>query len=286
MLPKGGPAGPWLSLAVLAACCARGGDGKSMMPDSAAARSDGASQDADLVPGTGGSGGLATGGRDAVAVLDVPSGTGGGGGAGTGGRDAAALLDMAQGAGGNGGAATGGRDGSVPDRTSDGPPESPAGTTLLRLKIAPGSSYCDTNALCGNLATHITVRDQAGTVIGGNLPFCPVYCAPDCQPQVCPAIPCLPYAAAFTGQERVFDGGYYEGSTCGAGTACYRRRYVGPGRYVATMCATPGVARTPDAGGSAICAEARAPECMEVPFDFPSPIPVEVTLGLSTSRDR
>jgi hypothetical protein len=174
----------------------------------------------------------------------------------------------------------GGQGGSLVDGGSGGSP----GSTTLRLKVAPGSSYCDMGMLCGQI-THITVKDQAGLVVSGPAPFCYVSCSGACVPQPCPAIPCLPYAEAFSGQEMIFAGSSYESSTCGAGTTCYRPRTLPPGRYIARMCATPGVLVRPD-GGQPTCTNTGPAECVEVPFDFPSSMPVEVTLGLSASRDR
>jgi hypothetical protein len=175
----------------------------------------------------------------------------------------------------------GGQGGSVVDAGAGGSP----GSTTLRLKIAPGSSYCDTGISCSP-AFHITVRNQAGAVVGGTPPFCYVLCSAACVPMPCPAIACFPYDTPFTGEERVFSGLDYEASTCGAGTACVRQRFLPPGRYVAVMCATPGQFMGPDGGGRATCTKTGPPECVEVPFDFPSSTPVEVTLGLSSSRDR
>jgi hypothetical protein len=90
---------------------------------------------------------------------------------------------------------TGGRGGSVADAGTGGSP----GSTTLRLKIAPGGSYCDSGTFCGTV-THIAVKDQAGLVVSGPRPsaMCPVR-RPACRSPA-PRSPACPMASPSPGK--------------------------------------------------------------------------------------
>jgi len=74
---------------------------------------------------------------------------------------------------------------------------------------------------------------------------------------------------AMTDTEYVWDGRYFEASTCGAGRACAAERFAGSGKYVAEMCALRG-SRTIDTIGAPQCIENGERKCVSLEFDFPS----------------
>ena len=75
-----------------------------------------------------------------------------------------------------------------------------------------------------------------------------------------------------------WDGTVYATSTCGAGTSCTGPTYVKPGKYSATVCATPGSLTGPD-GGVPQCVTSGPVQCATVEFDFPSSTVVKGTVG-------
>jgi hypothetical protein len=171
-----------------------------------------------------------------------------------------------------------------PDTAADGARTSP-GATTFRVRFAPGAMFCDSGTVCDR-PVHLTIKSLAGQTITGRIPFCPLFCSETCAPPACPGIACLPAGLPFLEQDLTWDGQYYEGGTCGAGMACVRSTFSPPGRYLAVICATPGTIATPDAGGNQVCTRTGEQECQERAFDLPSATPIEVTLGLSSNRDR
>jgi hypothetical protein len=206
------------------------------------------------------------------------TGTGGTGGAG-GGAGGVTATGGATATGGNaatgGSAATGGTGGMSLERSP--------GTSTLRLKLATGTSYCDSGYSCGS-PRHIVLRSLAGNFFSlTSFLDCAVRCD-TCQKPPCPGIACLPGGWETHDEELVWDGNYDESSTCGAPVQqCRRQRFAPPGQYVAVMCATPGNLRQPDGGTNPVCEKTGDLQCVAVPFTFPSPTPVEGRLGMPGS---
>jgi hypothetical protein len=155
----------------------------------------------------------------------------------------------------------------------------------VKVTIAPGVAYCDEESFCDS-DSHFAIRDQSGKWL--NLtPTCSPLCDGACIQPPCPGAACIRSGMAYLGEQRVWSGGHIEHSTCGASIQCYRERFVPPGRYVAVACATPGTVEWPDGGANnPQCKKTGDRECAEVAFDLPSSGPVELVLGLSSSRDR
>jgi hypothetical protein len=199
---------------------------------------------------------LGCGSSGAGKIADA-SGTGGGGQDG-GGTDTSASTGGASGTGGS---------------TST---ETSPGTTTVRLALAPGLAYCDQGSTCDPFR-HIAIRTAAGQTLPLAPGGCPTWCD-TCQPPACPGFACVPTGRETRDEELVWDGSYYESSTCGTpALQCARKRFARPGQYVAVMCAKEGRLEQPDSGTSVnpICrATASDPSCVEVPFTFPSTTPV------------
>jgi hypothetical protein len=152
-------------------------------------------------------------------------------------------------------------------------PPSVSSTVELRLVVPPGGSYCDQRSPC-EPQTHISILDEAGRPLTIALAYCALTCSPMCIPPPCPPIGCDPVGASFSGEQLIWDGQVYGPSTCGVfNTSCHQARYAPVGRYLAVMCATPGRTVAGD-GGPLTCQPTGARTCIEVPFDFPSPMPV------------
>jgi hypothetical protein len=82
------------------------------------------------------------------------------------------------------------------------------------------------------------------------------------------------------GETTTWDGSYFATSKCDVGghggggidgTTCNATACAPPGKYIATMCATPDMS---DAGG-AVCSVTQQPVCVEVTFDYPSAMVVD-----------
>jgi hypothetical protein len=74
-----------------------------------------------------------------------------------------------------------------------------------------------------------------------------------------------------------WDGAFQEPGTCANSLACHTLRYAPAGRYVASMCATPGRIITgvaDETGNDQTCEPAGEIECVQLQFDFPSSQPV------------
>lgn len=151
------------------------------------------------------------------------------------------------------------------------------GTVSVKVTIAPGASFCDADA-CGP-ATHVWFSDPGGTYINTAPPFCRAACAVGCVQPPCPGFACPMIGLAYTGEQRTWNGVYYQQSTCGAAVECYQQRFVQAGRYVASVCATPGIQTGPDSGVNPTCTKTGERQCAKVTFDFPASAPVELTLG-------
>jgi hypothetical protein len=173
-------------------------------------------------------------------------------------------------------ACSGGGSGAPDGSSGDGSP--PSGTVTLRLIIPSGRSFCDQADFCGGIA-HITILNAAGQPVGTTIPWCSTICSAACQPSPCPGIACIPQGIAVTTSELQWDGSSYKTSTCGNKMTCYQPLKAPAGHYVARMCATPGTISTPDGGGQPTCTPTGPVECVDRPFDFPGPSPIEGMLA-------
>jgi hypothetical protein len=162
-------------------------------------------------------------------------------------------------------------DGQGPARQETSP-----GTVTLRLDLPSTRSFCDRG--CG--ISHISIIPLVGDghpLWWTAVPCGSVMCSSECVAAPCTAGACPPGGWPITEAALVWDGSYYDWSTCGGGTKCYNRHFVRPGRYFANMCATPGTITQGD-GGWGECTSTGPQECVEVLFDFPGPPLVEATL--------
>lgn len=156
------------------------------------------------------------------------------------------------------------------------PPNVSPGTVTLRLQLPSGQSFCDVIEGCAG-PPQVFIGTAPGnwlTPNGG--PFCAVECSNQCAPTPCPAIGAcvaVAFGVPVTNVEMTWDGSYVNWSTCGSGTACFNRRFVPPGRYVARLCATPGTLID-----ASTCTQTAPEECVEATFDLPGPPLVEVPL--------
>ena len=115
---------------------------------------------------------------------------------------------------------------------------------------------------CGQLS--FGYADSSGKQYPAQLNCNGVACG-TCQYLGCPAAQCqgLPFPA--DGAHFVWAGQYFGTSFCGANMACQEPRCAPDGAYVATFCATRGVAN--DTG----CVPSTdPPSCVSAPFDLPS----------------
>jgi hypothetical protein len=159
---------------------------------------------------------------------------------------------------------------------SSGQPSTSPGTVTLRLLLPQGQQFCDIINNCSG-PTHFFVGKESGNW----LPFNPGPCGGGVPCHTCMPLPCAagacdpgPISLPVTNVESTWDGSYVDWSTCGSGARCYSPRFVAPGRYVARLCATPGVT---DADGIT-CMQTGPEECVETTFDLPGPTLVEVPL--------
>jgi hypothetical protein len=164
-----------------------------------------------------------------------------------------------------------------------GPPS--PGTVTLQVTLPPGQTFCDENPSCTS-TQHLWLTTASGEplTLGG------FGCGVNCE--TCAAIPCPETATiaclagnwgvAVTNSGVTWDGSYTESGTCeprgaSAAIACTSSRFAPAGKYVARFCATPGTLSTSD-GGAAVCTATGPQECLEMPFAFPSSLPVVITL--------
>jgi len=150
------------------------------------------------------------------------------------------------------------------------------GTVTLHLALASTTSFCDPPEVACS-PSHIGITTLAGQALQVVTGTCPLICSSQCVPPPCADGQCPPSGQAVTEATLTWDGSYYESSTCGQGWGCWMRKFVGPGRYFAHMCATPGMLGQGD-GGWPTCTATGQQECVDTPFDFPGPSTVEATL--------
>ncbi len=160
----------------------------------------------------------------------------------------------------------------------DGPPDQDVspGTVTVRLPLPSGRSFCDQISGCAGVS-HVSFRTQAGQSLEVGTRYCGLQCS-TCLALPCPAIPACGQGGgvAITTVEASWDGSYVESSTCGNAVACTRQRFVRPGRYIASLCATPGAVTME--GAAPLCTATAPTECVDLPFDLPGPGLVETQL--------
>jgi hypothetical protein len=149
------------------------------------------------------------------------------------------------------------------------------GTTSIQFTVVGPDSYCATEDDCGGGTPTIGI-DELGTVDTS----CTSVDCTTCGAFGCVLIDCEnETGVAITGGQVQWDGAYSTISTCGfAGTTCIGTAFAKPGRYTATMCATPGTLIGGDAGPPQ-CVASGPPKCGHVAFDFPSSVVAMGTIG-------
>jgi hypothetical protein len=140
----------------------------------------------------------------------------------------------------------------------------------LKLQVNDPSAYCKSDDCSGTPPVSIRRVDSTEP-----LALTPGRCATscvDCRELVCPSRPCSAMGLPMTDTEFVWDGTYYEASTCGAGVPCVAERRANDGHYVAEWCGLRGT-RTIDSIGAPQCIEGGDRRCVSVAFDFPASSP-------------
>jgi hypothetical protein len=129
------------------------------------------------------------------------------------------------------------------------------------------ADYC-AGAGCGG--QWLSIKTAAGETLDRFF-LCGVTCS-DCSARPCAPMACmLPGHLPPEGATETWDGTHFASGTCGAAMQCSRAACVAAGSHlVATMCAYPNTG--PDGGFG--CMGSPTPNCVDVPFDFPSAAPV------------
>jgi hypothetical protein len=146
------------------------------------------------------------------------------------------------------------------------------GKVSIEFKVIGPASYCSG---CG--LPPISLRDAEGRelMLSAGCDLDCETCAgllPSCHSIICAAV-------NVTGQTLDWDGSYYTTSTCGAGKQCAQSVIAKPGRYTATMCASPGALNGPRTSSDTTCVLTEPAKCGSVGFEFPSSMVVEGTVG-------
>jgi hypothetical protein len=146
-----------------------------------------------------------------------------------------------------------------------------AGTTSFHLSSASGddTDWC-VGLICG--LDWLNIMSASNEMMLISKP-CVTMCD-DCMPIACPAICIAPQPVKPGGERLTWDGGFWQESSCGAGSACFQKACAAPGRYKAHMCAAR---RTSDAGP--FCMPSVTPTCVDLDFDYPSATTVEGMLN-------
>jgi len=116
----------------------------------------------------------------------------------------------------------------------------------------------------------LSIKTATGETLSQGF-LCGVSCT-DCSSKPCPPIACIqPDHLPPEGATEMWDGTYFASGTCGAGVKCSQPSCAAAGSHlIATMCAYPSIG--PDGGFG--CMASPTPNCVDVPFDFPSATPV------------
>ena len=190
---------------------------------------------------------------------------------------------MGSGAGGmrqaGGAPSAGGRPGSGGQRVDGGGDISP-GTTSIKIEIYGSDPHCFSSN-CGE-GPAIAISDSEGHVLDVR-GSCGSLSCESCSPRLCPGPPCQPQTLPLKEASLVWDGSSFVWSTCGMDASCTRRSYATPGRYTATFCTEDALVAVD--GGPSRCVARGPMKCIELPFDFPSPVPVVGSLGCSNADD-
>ena len=154
------------------------------------------------------------------------------------------------------------------------PPTGSPGTVTLRLLLNAPQTFCDQVQPCAGVS-HVAVRISDGQWLRTEAGWCATQCTDECPPPDCPAVACAGPGIGVELSEiaHTWNGAYLESSRCGETVPCHIPRFVPPGRYVARMCATPGVLSTSSVG-QPTCSSSGLSTCVDVPFDLPGPSPV------------
>jgi hypothetical protein len=178
-----------------------------------------------------------------------------------------ARTNVNGGNGGGGATGSGGAGGAAGVLAGDG---GSLQMITFAVVVPAGHPYCDQATACAP-PEHFQVLTAAGQQVPFGTVTCQTLCSVECVPLECPIFCDPSHGVDFVGQQRLWDGAFYTKMTCGMNIPCFDKSYVGPGRYVARMCGTPGVAEPPDAGYDSNCVASGPTVCVDVPFDYPGP---------------
>jgi hypothetical protein len=219
-------------------------------------------------PASGGSSG-------AGGVVASGGSTSTGGATGTGGNTGAGGSKGSGGASSGGSTGSGGTSGAGGSGSGGSAGVSP-GKATVEFTVT-GGPYCMTMQCA--VGPSIDITDASGHSISGVTSSCTDFSCSTCQPSPCPGYYCPPPSGVVvTGATMEWNGSYYAKSTCGTGTSCVESIFAKPGKYTATMCATPGKLAGPN-GGIQQCVTSGPAKCASVEFDFPSSTVVTGTVG-------
>lgn len=165
------------------------------------------------------------------------------------------------------GAAGAGADGDSTGGVTAGLGDKSSGNVTFDLAVGATKSYCATSTNCST-PDLFAVLDADGNPVRRAVVDCAAVDCDTCAPPGCLGIDCPSRGESVSAQRLSWDGAVNVQSTCGAKmTSCSGRAYVRPGEFVARMCATPG---TLTAGAVPECVPSGPPECVDVPFEYPS----------------
>ena len=174
------------------------------------------------------------------------------------------------GAGGSGGQAassgSGGQSGSGGSGGSSATGGTSPGTAKLTFKVSSKRTYC-AQADCNGNSSHISIKDSSDKTLRLSPGDCYTPCD-TCKMLPCPGAACQQMGVAVNGDQMIWDGRYFEASTCGQEANCLNKKYAAPGKFTARMCATPGTLAK-DQFDVAQCTASGPQECVDVSFDFP-----------------
>jgi len=145
---------------------------------------------------------------------------------------------------------------------------------MIEFTVAPSHSYC---AATNCDVPSIAIADTSGHALAQTSSCTDVSCV-TCESSACPGYACITQFIDITGGTLNWDGSYITGSSCGSAVSCVETVYAKPGKYVASMCASPGHASAPDAGPQH-CVSTGPADCAQVTFDFPSSTVARAVIG-------
>ena len=193
-----------------------------------------------------------------------------GGTSGTGGRPAGGSASGGVNAGGSSGSGAGGAGRAGSSAGGGSGSGSCESHVEFNIQLASGTDPKEFCMDCGQLS--FGYADSSGKQYPAQLNCSGVACG-TCQYLGCPAAQCqaLPFPAG--GARFVWSGQYFGASFCGATMPCQEPRCAPDGAYVATFCATRGVANDMSCVPSS-----DPPSCVSTPFDLPSSATISLVL--------